>query len=59
MKTVGPPEIMAILAGLVALGFYGVIFFVLWKFYQMFSKMNDNLAGIRQALDRNAGPPST
>jgi hypothetical protein len=37
--------------------FYGlmffVIFFVIWKFYQILSKINDNIAGIRQALERN------
>ena len=36
--------------------FYGlmffVIFFVIWKFYQILSKINDNIAGIRQALER-------
>lgn len=29
-----------------------VIFFVVWKFYQILSKVNDNIAGIRQALER-------
>jgi hypothetical protein len=29
-----------------------VIFFVVWKFYQILSKINDNIAGIRQALER-------
>jgi hypothetical protein len=43
--------------------FYGlmffVIFFVIWKFYQILSKINDNIAGIRQALERNGpGRPS-
>ena len=36
--------------------FYGLMFavilFVIWKFYQILSKINDNIAGIRQALER-------
>jgi hypothetical protein len=36
--------------------FYGLMFFgtcfVIWKFYQVLSKINDNIAGIRQALER-------
>lgn len=31
------------------------VIFCGWKFYQMVSKINDNLAGIRQAMNRNAG----
>jgi hypothetical protein len=30
---------------------FSVIFFVLWKFYQILSKINDNIAGIRQTLE--------
>lgn len=41
--------------GLVLL-FYGLMFFaicfVVWKFYQILSKINDNIAGIKQALER-------
>ena len=33
--------------------FYGGIFFCVWKFYQVLSKINDNIAGIRQAIERN------
>jgi len=29
-----------------------VTFFVIWKFYQILSKINDNIAGIRQGLER-------
>jgi hypothetical protein len=48
--------VMVTLLGFGAVGFgivfYGVVFFVLWKFYRMFSKINDNLAGIRRAMER-------
>jgi hypothetical protein len=46
--------IPAILLGLL---FYGLVFFCIWKFYEMLSKINDNIAGIRQALNRNASNP--
>ena len=39
---------------LIGLVFPGLIVFCLWKFYQLLSKINDNIAGIRQALERNA-----
>jgi len=35
--------------------FCGGIFFCVWKFYQVLSKINDNIAGIREAIARN-GP---
>ena len=35
---------------------YGVMFFaicvIIWRFYQILSKINDNIAGIRQTLER-------
>jgi hypothetical protein len=31
---------------LIGLLFYGLIFFCIWKFYQMLSRINDNIAGI-------------
>jgi hypothetical protein len=37
---------------LYGLMFFGILF-VIWKFYQILSKINDNIAGIRQALERN------
>jgi hypothetical protein len=40
-------------------GFYGFILVCLWKFYQIISKINDNLTGIRQAVERNAGDKPT
>jgi len=33
------------------------VFFCVWKFYQMLSKINDNLAGIERAIsDARAAP---
>jgi len=34
------------------------VIFCVWKFYQMLSRINDNLAGIRRAIDdaRARGP---
>jgi len=29
-----------------------LIFFIVWKFYQVLSRINDNIAGIRQVLER-------
>jgi hypothetical protein len=40
-------------------GFYGFVLVCLWKFYQILSKINDNLTGIRQAVERNAGDKPT
>ena len=30
-----------------------IVFFVLWKFYQMFGKINENIAGIKRALEKS------
>ncbi|MGB9455790.1 MAG: hypothetical protein WCB12_07085 [Bryobacteraceae bacterium] len=40
---------------LLGLLYYAAVIFCVWKFYQMVSRINDNLAGIRQAMNRNAG----
>jgi hypothetical protein len=32
---------------------WGIPIFCIWKFYQMLSKINDNVAGIRRAVERN------
>ncbi|HEY9141501.1 MAG TPA: hypothetical protein VIN93_11450 [Bryobacteraceae bacterium] len=40
---------------LLGLLYYAAVIFCVWKFYQMVSKINDNLAGIRQAMNRNSG----
>jgi hypothetical protein len=52
MTTVGPQFLLAFVPMvLMGLLFYGAIFYCLWKFYQKLSQMNDNLAGIRRALE--------
>jgi len=35
---------------LLSIGFYVLVAFVLWKFYQILSKINENIAAIRQVL---------
>jgi len=30
---------------------YGALFFCVWKFYQVLTRINDNIAGIKRALD--------
>lgn len=52
MRSIGLPEVLVAFGGIVAVVFYGFVFFVLWKFYQTFSKINENIAGIRQVLER-------
>jgi hypothetical protein len=43
----------------VGLAFYGIVFFFVWKFYQILSRINDNIAGIRHAVERNGGDRPT
>ena len=50
MRPIGPPELLAIVA-VMGLLICGVVFFCIWKFYKMLSKMNDNLVGIRRAVE--------
>jgi hypothetical protein len=50
MTTVGLAFVPIVFFGII---FYGAIFFCVWKFYQILSKINDNITGIRQALERN------
>ena len=57
MRSIGFPELLVALGSLVGVVFYGVIFYALWKFYQMFSKINENIAGIRQALESSDRTP--
>jgi hypothetical protein len=53
MGSLGFPEVVVLLfGGVMGIGFYALLFFVLWKFYQIFSKINENIAKIRQVLDR-------
>lgn len=55
MRSLGFPELLvvALFGGVIGVGFYALLFFALWKFYQIFSKINENIAGIRQVLDRS------
>ena len=50
MGSIGMPEVLAVL-GLAA---YGVMFFVVWKFYQVLSNINQNIAGIKRAIEQNS-----
>jgi hypothetical protein len=59
MRSIGLPELLVIFGGAVGLLFYGFIFFVLWKFYQMFGRINENIAGIRRALESNGSGRSS
>ena len=47
----GTPIVAFLSTALLGLLFYGAIFFCVWKFYELVSKINDNLAGIREALE--------
>ena len=50
------PEILI----LVSLLYVALPLFVPWKFHQVLSKINDNVAGVRDAIARAAGnqPPA-
>ena len=49
MRSIGLSELVAsIPITLIALLFSGVVFFSIWKFHRMLSKINDNLVGIRR-----------
>jgi len=54
MRSLGFPElVVALFGGAIGIGFYVLLFFALWKFYQILSKINENIVGIRQVLDRS------
>jgi hypothetical protein len=36
---------------------YAFPIFGIWKFYQMLSKINDNIAGMRRAVESNGRTP--
>jgi hypothetical protein len=36
---------------------YAFPIFGIWKFYQMLSKINDNIAGIKRAIESNGTTP--
>jgi hypothetical protein len=40
---------------LISLLGYAVVIFCVWKFYEVLSRINDNLAGIRRAIDDARG----
>jgi hypothetical protein len=50
MGSLGVQELLMFLP---VIGFCGIICFCVWKFYQMLSRINDNLAAIRHATERN------
>jgi type II secretory pathway component PulF len=50
------PELLFVLFMLFV---YGLVLFIIWKFYNVLSRMNDNLTGIRQALERSADRPQS
>lgn len=50
MHSIGPPELFA-MVGVIGLLVCGVIFVCIWKFYRLLSKMNDNLVGIKWAVE--------
>ena len=49
MAAVGFPGIFLALFMLVI---YGFVFWVVWKFYEVLAKMNENLDGIRRVMER-------
>ena len=54
MHGIGFPQIVPLL---IALLFYStpiIAIIASWKFYQILSRMNDNLSAIRSAIDRNS-----
>ncbi len=54
LRTIGLPELFALVPiALLYIGFYVLIFFSIWKFYKLFSRVNDNLAAIREAIERS------
>lgn len=55
MQSTGAAAALGFFAVLTAIVAYGVMFYIVWKFYQMLSKINDNIAGIKRALEHN--PP--
>jgi len=52
MVGIGFPE--GIILGLFMLAVYGFMFWIIWKFYYVLARMNENLNGIRHALERRA-----
>ena len=53
MRALGFPEFLAVMFGLC---FYVLIGYIVWKFYSLLTRMNQNLEGIRREIERHAGP---
>ncbi len=53
MRSIGMGELLAVLASVVGLAFYAFVFFIFWRFYQLLEKISENVAGIRQALEKD------
>jgi hypothetical protein len=51
---VGSIGIQELTFGFFGLVVYAIIFFCVWKFYQILSKINDNIVGIRIAVERSS-----
>jgi hypothetical protein len=51
MRSIALPEVFVILL------LWGIPIFCVWKFYQILSKINDNVAEIRRAVERNGATP--
>ena len=52
MRSIGLPELLLI--PMLGLAYLALPVFVLWKFYQLLSKISDNVAVIRATLERGA-----
>jgi len=50
MQVIGALELQL----LILVAPFAIILFCVWKFYQMLLRINDNLAGIRHAVERNS-----
>ena len=50
MSAFGFPEIFVLI---LPVAVYGVMIYCVWRFYRLISNINDNVAGIREAIERN------
>jgi hypothetical protein len=53
MGSIGLPELLVMFGVLFGSAFCGFVALVLWRFYQIFGKINENIAGIRLALKKS------
>jgi hypothetical protein len=49
--SIGPSELFA--GSVVFLAVWGIAIFAVWRFYRILSKINDNIVGIRTAVERS------